>query len=441
MARVRRRTPPSALPPARQAALKALTSCLRGADIQAALDQALQAPNSRSLDPRDAALATELAYGTLRLKSRLDWLLSLHLANPGGLPEAMRIALAVAAYEITRLDRIPAYASVDWCVDHVKSAINPRLAKVANAVLRRVSELGEAADSPQTYAADTPTDDVFLARFHAAPLWLVRLWLAAYGRETAEAYLRASTSAPPLGLRIRPATVDASDQLRVLTESEQCILSTDSGAALRQPPDNLSELLDSGIALRQSLAGQQALQALNVDQWRGPVWDCCAGRGGKSLLLSDLGCGPVMASDPSKARLKGLAREIKRLGVGDVLPVRARADRDTPLSAPVPSILVDAPCSGLGVLARRPDSKLKRSLEDIQGLTTLQARILDNTARSLAPGGTLAYVTCTLNPDENELQIQSFLNRHPGFTLHTEFQTPPKSPLNEFFYAARLTAP
>lgn len=420
------------IPPARAAALKALAACLRGADVQAALDQALAAA---PLDPRDAALATELAYGVLRLKLRLDWLLARHLSDPQGLPAPMRLALAVAAYEILHLSRIPAYASVDWCVEHAK-ALNPRLGKVANAVLRRLADL-EGADEPAIYLADDPDRETFLARFYAAPSWLVRLWIEACGEAEAEQRLADTIRTPPLGLRVRPGP-GADDLLRALAEDEHAVLRAGDGVALHRAPDDLPALLEQGRVLRQSLAGQQALHALGVRDWRGPVWDACAGRGGKSLLLSDLGLGPVLASDPSMARLKGLVGELRRLGVGDVLPVRARADRSAPLREPAPAILVDAPCSGLGVLARRPDAKLRREPADLGRLAELQARILDHAAQALAPGGVLAYVTCTLNPAENQDQVRAFLARHPAFRLETEFLTPPDSPLRECFYAARL---
>ncbi|WP_461210813.1 RsmB/NOP family class I SAM-dependent RNA methyltransferase [Desulfocurvus sp. DL9XJH121] len=434
MARSRRNGHPTP-PPARKAALAALHSCLRGSDIQAALDQAL---NAAGLDPRDAALATELAYGTLRFKARLDWLLARHLPDPEGLPMPMRLALAVAAYEILHLERIPAYASVDWCVEHVKQAINPRLAKVANAVLRRLADLGADADDPAVFSEDGPDRDELLARLHSAPLWLVRLWTEGYGPERAEAYLTASVQAPPLGLRARPG---GEDRLGELAGSEDCVLALANGAALAHAPDDLRELLDSGAMVRQSLAGQQALAALGPRQWRGPVWDACAGRGGKSLLLADLGLAPILATDPSKARIRGLSRELRRLGVDSILPVRCRADLGAPATRPFGAVLVDAPCSGLGVISRRPDTKLKRAPEDIDGLVRVQARILDACAATLAPGGTLAYMTCTLNPAENQDQVRAFLERHPGYVLGSEFQTLPDSPLREFFYAASLTAP
>lgn len=433
MARTKHRGRPT-MPPAREAALKALTACLKGADIQATLDQALAA--SKIMDTRDVGLATELAYGTLRLKIRLDWLLGNYLKNPESLPASMRLSLAVAAYEITQLDKVPAYASVDWCVEYIKG-INPRLSKVANAVLRRIADLGEDANSISFFRSRNEDETTVLARYHAAPPWLVRLWFDAY-EDAAEQYLAASAAAPALGIRVRPSA--DSSVLHDLLDAPGLLEADGSGLAFTKAPSGLSILLESRDVLRQSYAGQQAMHSIGMDTWNGPIWDCCCGRGGKSMLMADHKLGPILASDPRRPRLKGLIREIHRLGIKSILPVRTRADLPAPLSGTVPTILVDAPCSGLGVMARRPDSKFKRSPEDLDALVAIQARILDNVASHLAPGGTLAYVTCTLNPAENEQQVRSFLNRNPHFSLSDEHQTRPDTALGEFFYAAKLQA-
>lgn len=430
----------SALPPARRVALSALTSCLAGADAQAALDSALTPKRgAEPLSGRDTALATELVYGTLRLRSRLGWLLARFLKNPQGLPGPMQLALTLAAYEITQLSKVPAYASVDWCVEHVKSAINPRLAKVANAVLRKVADLGDEAAKPGFYRAEADDETEFLARWYAAPLWLVDLWNAAYGPTAAEQLLTAQTRPAPLGLRVRANRPGAEALLERLRGHESCLASAGWGVALSETPEDLAELLSSGAVLRQSLAGQQAMAAIGCEDWPRPVWDACCGRGGKTLLLADAAGGPILASDPSLARLKGLKRELSRLDLSGVAVARAKADLPAPLPGPVPVVLLDAPCSGLGVLSRRPDAKAKRVPEDLARLAALQDRILDNAAAAVAPAGVLAYVTCTLNPAENEQRVREFLKRHREFSLDIEWSTPPDSPLHEFFYAARLS--
>ncbi len=430
--------PAQALPSARALALDARTSCLRGQEVQPALDQALtRAAAARPLDPRDAALATELVYGTLRHFLRLQYVLSHHLRNPDGLPGPMRLVLAVAAYEILCLDKVPAYASVHWATEHVKSVINPRLAKVSNAVLRAVSDLGPGADDDDFYREGAADEAEFLSRRYACPRWLTALWLHEVGPDGARSLLRAALVAPPLGLRLRLAVPGAARRLAELQAAPGCIETTDSGVALAAAPEDLPELLESGMAVRQSLAGQKAMLALGAARWPRPVWDACAGRGGKSFLLADAAPGTVFSSDPNARRLRGLAAERRRLGLDTVAPLRARAEQFQPRT-PLPAILLDAPCTGLGVLSRRPDATLRRTPQDVADLVAVQARLLDHAATVLAPGGALAYVTCTVTRAENQSQIASFLDRHSGFTLETEHATPLDSPLGEFFYGALL---
>lgn len=426
----------SSLPIARQLALTALTRCLKGQDIQAALDTTLG--RHIHILPQDTALATELAYGTLRFKLRLDWLLNHFLKIPDRIPKAMHLALSVAAYEITQLSRVPAYASAHWCVDYIKKEINPSLAGVGNAVLRNIVNLGKDAIHEDFYAKDNPDPAIFLARYYASPLWLVRLWLKELKEEDTKMLLKASLTPPPLGLRIRPS-FQKTTAYATLARSKNCITKTTFGLALKHAPENLHVLLDCGQAVRQSVAGQQILEELGASSWPRPLWDGCAGRGGKALLLADLHPGPVIATDPNARRIKNLNREILRLGIQNVLAARARADCPGPVNTRVEAILLDAPCSGLGVLSRRPDTKLRRTWGDIQSLAKLQEKILTHAANALVPGGILAYVTCTINHLENMGQTEHILAQNPSLTLTKTWQTPPHSPLKEFYFGALFT--
>lgn len=451
-----------ALPPARRAALLALDRCLRGQDIQAALDAALgavftptgvpgrQEPSkAATADALDAALATELAYGTLRRKPSLDFILATLLRDPQALPAAMHLVLAVAAYEILFLDRIPAYASTHWATEHVKTAINPRLGKVCNAVLRRVAELGPGGPDDAFFRqpplahekalcpGGAGDEALFLARRFGVPHWLAALWLEACGPGAARLLLAATCQAPPLGLRFRPQVPGAAERLASLAAQPCCLAATACGVALASPPPDLADILASGQAVRQSLAGQAALEALGAASWPRPVWDACCGRGGKSLLLADAAPGTILASDPNARRLAGLNAERRRLAATAVAPFRARAEAFTP-RRPLSAILLDAPCSGLGVLSRRPDTLLRRTPKDVADLARVQARLLRHAASCLAPGGLLAYVTCTISPAENQAQLDAFLAAQPRFRLTATHQTPPESPLAEFFFAALL---
>lgn len=418
---------PKPLPIARAVALEALFRCLeQGQDVQAALDTAL---TDHSPEQRDAALATELTYGYLRLKGRLDYVLSRFIKDPSHLPPKMALALGVAAYEILSLDRVPAYASVDWAVDFAKTKPGARLSGLFNAVLRRVSELGDTALDPDFYARDAGKTE-FLSRVYACPEWLVTLWIAAYGEENALKYLEAQCQPPALGVNLFRHP-DA-DQLygdlaghEDLMDVEGMCFALPSGASLPR--------VDTPIH-RQSFAARQALEQLRPETWDTPVWDACAGRGGKTRVLLEKGI-PVFASDVHKGRLAALRRELP-----DVKAFEAPADSAEPPEVPG-TILLDLPCSGLGVLSRRPDAKWKRTPADLAKLAQLQRDILDNAATRVRPGGMIAIITCTLNPDENETQVQRFLADNPGAAMEIQWTTPADSALNEFFYAALIRMP
>ncbi|MBP9943354.1 MAG: hypothetical protein KBF11_02270 [Desulfomicrobium sp.] len=399
-------------------------------DLQAAVDDVL---NSVPPGP-DKGLATELAYGYLRMRGRIDFLLSQLLKNPVQTSPIMKRILGVAIYELLFLSRIPDYASLDWAVSLVRDRLDQTMGRVANGVLRSLLRLGLAVRFADYYQTKTAGHDQFLSAWHSCPQWLVRQWLDGYGKERTEAFLQATLAAPPLGVRVNRTHVRAEavrDALRPLAQN-----STTWGFALPQWPEFLTRAVDEGSATRQSLAAQKIMEALGVDHWPSPVLDACAGRGGKTYLLSELDKN-VWASDINVFRLRQLKTEGQRLGF-DVPVFRAQGQGPWPLRQTPRTVFLDAPCSGLGVLSRRPDIKWKRTAADCAGLVKLQREILHAAAALLPSGGCLAYVTCTLNPEENERQIESFTREHSAFTCLRQTQNDPAEGLGEFFYGAVL---
>jgi 16S rRNA (cytosine967-C5)-methyltransferase len=417
---------PKPLPPARRIALEALSHCLfSGHDIQATLDAALSA---KPTDPRDVGLATEIAYGYLRHKGRVEYVLSRFLKDPGKLPPKMRLAMGVAAYEMIFLDKVPAYASVDWAVEFSKTKPGARLSGLFNAVLRRVSELGETAHDPDFYRKDASGPE-FLTRWYSCPQWLADMWRRAYGEDDALAYLKAQLNPPALGINLfgHPEADELFTDLAALPEVMDI-----EGMSFALPPGTQFEDEPRPPLARQSFAARQVIERLAPSSWPEPVWDACAGRGGKTRVLREKNI-DTLASDIHRGRLAALNRELP-----EVATFEADAATATPPRQPG-TVLLDLPCSGLGVLSRRPDTKWKRTPRDLDDLVRLQTDILDNAAAQVRPGGTLAVVTCTLNPDENQGLVRAFLAAHPGATLQAEWATPPDSPLNEFFYGALIS--
>lgn len=425
------------LPPARRAALDSLSLCLfKAVDIQAALNQVLSRKN---LESSDQALATELCYGYLRHRERIAFVLSRFLRSPGRLPKKISLALGVSCHELLFLDRVPAHASVDWAVAYAKSLAGPGPAGVCNAVLRKISALGPDAFNEDFFCQDNPDQTLFWSRYYSCPKWLVALLQKSFGPEIALKYLKASLSPPPLGLWFNFSRPKARDLFNELSGHEACIFRLERGLAFASGAGiDVKDAEAKGLVSRMSLAGQEALSALGFDAWPDPVWDACAGRGGKTALMLSRTKGRIWASDINVRRLLGLKQELSRLGLSDALVFAARADRPPPLAGPVGAVLVDAPCSGFGVLSRRPDTKYKRKAKDVSALARIQSKILEQTHGALRPGGCLAYLTCTLTPEENEHQVERFVRSHPGVKIERTFATPPDSPLLEFFWGALL---
>lgn len=393
--------------PARAAALAALRTALdRGQDLQAAVDDQLP-----GLCRRDARLATELAYGTARLRGRLDALLGFVLPRREGLSRLARRLLELAAYELLFL-RPPIHATCAWAGAAARRLLGPRLAALVHAALRRLAEQPELAHDEAAFRAAGGSP----AQWFSLPQWVWELWVAERGPEAARDLAAMSLAPAPPGVRLRPGAEDLRQRLLPLAVGEGRF-----GLALGRWPAFLDDALAQGGVRRQSLASQEAVAALAPETWPEPVWDACAGRGGKALLVADLGK-RVWASDPHGGRLAGLAAEARRLGL--CLPVfRADACRP-PLAAPPGTVLLDAPCTGLGVLARRPDIRWKRTPEDLEALARLQGELLDAAAGILPAGGCLAYLTCTVTRAENEDQVARFLARHPEFCLRAQGTTP-----------------
>ncbi len=478
------------LPPARAAALAALDKVLRkGQEVQAALDGVLadaagpaeaytpaikgDAPSSASathaqkslpatpgdtalrhgrISRQDAALATELVYGYLRTEIRISWLLRRFLKAPEKLPPEALLTLGVAAHEILHLDRIPDYAAVDWAVTHIRLRFGPGLGKLANAVLRNVARLGGDARNADLYRADLPDQRDFLGVYHAAPRWLVDLWCDAYGMDRAAALLAASAQAPAPAVRVNAARPEW-EALRGRLIAEHGGARCGHAGVVFPPggfPAEVAALEREGLLSRQGAASQEVLDALLPDSWEGPVWDACCGRGGKALALLERGVDVRLCSDPNAARLRGLRADAARLGLA--VPALARASATQPPCATYApgaagafrTILIDAPCSGLGTLSRRPDIKLRRTPADLDTLAALQARILDAAVAALPPGGRVAYITCTLNPTENEAQIDRLLagtsdtGTSALLTVEAQHVTPADSPSREFFFGVLL---
>lgn len=506
----------------RAAALVALHQVIfQGAGSQAALDKAL---SESELVPSDKRLCTELLYGTLRHYIRLEWYARRYLSKPEKLPGEMYLCLLLALHEMAFL-RIPARAAVNWAVGHVRNRFGDGLSRVANGSLRAMGRNLKAFKDFEFYLKHTDDEKKALGLWYSMPDWIVGMWLEGYGREKTLRYLEASQRPALSGLRLnklRPDWTQRREELLQMFDAgagasalkpaktpvgagdaraadydagyddedfgQFTPVWEDRGVKLKSRPAPMAvspeclafrgslpfearDMIRRGAASRQSAASVQALSALNPQSWPGPIWDACAGRGGKTLYLLESGLPVTLATDPSARRLEGLREDMRRLGLEDdgrleIRPVSAldiggaprpdaRPDAgpdsgpDLGLAADGGSgqpglfgtILIDAPCSGFGTLSRKPEIRLRRTMGDVADLVKIQSSLLDYAFSRAAPGGLIAYITCTLNPAENQDQVSGFTGRFAGTELVAAFQTPADSPLGEFFYAALIRCP
>ena len=422
----------------RTAALLIIDEVLTGKDAsQAVLDKTLR---SSKLVPSDKRLCTELVYGYLRNALHLEWNVRRLLASPQKLPAEMLLVLGLAAYELAYLSRIPSHASVNWAVSRVHNRFGQGLAKVANGVLRTFARDLSGYHNASRY--DIIADPLErLAVVHGVPAWIVRLWLDAYGEEATQAYLRSSSAQAVPAVRVN-AFRDGAVTLR------SRLVSAVGGVAVglwgvafpEGVPYEVREMEKQGVVSFQSAGVQEVMAALDAASWHGPVWDACAGRGGKTTALMELGIAVTLASDIAHTRIMQLPSEIERLGLDgtSLAVIGGEAPLQEAVSGRFATILADVPCSGLGTLSRRPEIRFRRTAADIAQLCVTQDAILDASVSRLQLGGAIIYLTCTLNPAENGERVNAFMERHPTFSLEREWQTPRETAWNEFFYGAVL---
>jgi len=316
---------------------------------------------------------------------------------------------------------VPERAAIHEAVSQAKALGHEALSGMVNGTLREVVRKGGAIFFP-----DRVRDPVgHLSVVHAYPTWLVSRWIRQWGTARAEALMEAGNQSPRLVLRV--------NRLRTSREEVMGDLEAQGVKVAPSPyaPDAIRVSSHRGPVTRlkgfqegrfsvQGEAAQAAVRLLGPQPGE-RILDVCAGLGGKSTYLAELmgDRGVVVALDKDVRRLRELRRGAGRLGIHSLRPVAARADRQMPLqqTRPFDKIVVDVPCSGLGVVSKHPDGKWVRNEKDIPRLAQLQARILGQASRFLCPGGMLLYLTCTLTPEENEYVVEGLLRAGKEWAL------------------------
>jgi 16S rRNA (cytosine967-C5)-methyltransferase len=410
----------------------ALEILIRVDEKRSYADRLLDATLTKAgIEPRDRALLTELVYGTLRWRGRIDWVAQRFVPQPlANMKAPLRNVLRLTLYQVLFLNRVPEYAAVNEGVELAKRRSGQRGGALLNAVVRRVLR---EKDSILLPAADVdPVQNMAVLWSH--PEWLVRLWQDYLPDEDIAALLGANNQEAPIVLRVNSLRADRARLLQAFdgqgVKASPCRWSAQGVRLQAAPPVGQLPGYPEGLLQVQGEASQMIAWLLDP-QPQERVLDACAAPGGKLTHLAELmrDEGELVALDASARGLEKVRENVGRLGLRSIRVCRCDVTRDLPkdYASFYDRILVDAPCTALGTLRSHPEAKWQRQLADVKRLAKLQGQILQSVARYLKPGGVLVYATCTLTPDENEGVVSNFLQREATVVLEDARTLLPKA--------------
>ncbi|MDF2658508.1 MAG: rRNA methyltransferase [Paenibacillus sp.] len=377
-------------------------------------------------DKADAGLATELVYGTIQRRNTIDYFLDRFVAKGvKKLEPWVRNLLRLSLYQLHYLDRVPEHAAVHEAVNIAKRRGHAGISGMVNGVLRNVIRRKEELTVPVSLE---PVARIALE--HSHPEWLVADWVRRFGAETAEKICRANNEPPSASVRVNTMKLTREELLGRLREAgcearpsdvSPAGIVVESGGNMALTPwyvnGELSVQDESSMLVAEAAHPEPGMQVL----------DCCAAPGGKTSHMAELmnDRGRILACDIHEHKRELIAAQAERLSLRcvETKTIDARNLPEALAGTAFDRILLDAPCSGLGVIRRKPDIKWAKSPGDVAGIAGLQYELLSGVSSLLAPGGVLVYSTCTVAEEENEQVVMRFLQEHPEFAL----SRPPQS--------------
>lgn len=384
---------------------------------------------TRELDDRDLRLVTDVVGGTIRWRRFLDHLIVSLCHDQSTFrhmePLLLQI-LRIGMYEIVKLD-MPPYAVVDENVRLAKVALRPGAGNMVNGILRKLVQLKESDALPlPKLEGDDRAQARALATLYSHPVWMVRRWTKYFGREEAIKLMVWNNSEPSYSLRANTGKgvtrADLVKHLDMLEVPYELSLNMEDFVRIKT---GMQIIIRAGLLKEGTCAVQDESAGLVVSlldpQPSDCIIDCCAAPGGKTLYMASClsGQGMISAIDVNRGRLRILQETAKVHQVDGVITTVHADLRDFAGNNPLKAnkVLLDAPCSGLGVLSKRADLRWNKNLEDLEELKELQNELLDAASRLVKPGGVLVYSTCSIDPEENEERVTAFLLRHPEFSI------------------------
>ncbi len=387
-----------------------------------------------SIHKKNRGLCYAIIFGTLRHREYLDWVIRAFSSTPLKKIHLKALyLLRTALFQILYLDRVPVFAAINTAVEIAKKETGKKISGFVNAVLRNCAKNHAAVSLPDKIRH--PSN--YISVHYSLPLWLSRKWMNTYGFDAACALCRQINAIPPITIRTNTLKAERQLLFNELFEHAARIEKTRyacDGIRLFSPGIRIQELeaFKLGLFQVQDEAAQIATELLSPEPGE-KVLDACAGLGGKTGHIAQLMAnkGIIIAADLEGHKLDALDLEAKRLGIDIVQtkPMNLLKTSIKDFDGYFDRVLIDAPCSGLGVLRRNPDTKWKRTKKDIFRLAGKQKKMLNAAANLVKPSGTLVYAVCSCEKEENQDVIFSFLNKRKDFSIDKDFQSDTNSVL------------
>ncbi|WP_100011007.1 16S rRNA (cytosine(967)-C(5))-methyltransferase RsmB [Lentibacillus sediminis] len=377
---------------------------------------------SGKVNVKDEALLTEVVYGTLQRKYTLDYYLERFVDAKKKIAPWVRMLLRMSVYQMVFLDRIPDHAIIHEAVEIAKEHGHKGTASFVNGVLRNVQRKGVADPSEITDQAKR------LSVMTSHPMWLVKRWISFYGYETTEAMCQANLQHKNQSIRIQPLRINREEAMKQLQEQQFDIrpskfsaqgIIIDKGNILK------SNLFKEGMVTVQDQTSMLAAEMLDPETGM-QILDACSAPGGKTTHIAEKmkNKGKIHAYDLHRKKVKLVEQKAAELNLTiiEAKPGDARNLREEHEDETFDRILIDAPCSGLGVIRGKPEIKYDKQEEDVERLAQIQLDIIRSVAPLLKKGGKLLYSTCTVDMKENEDTVKQFLEGSPAYELDPDFR-------------------
>jgi len=401
----------------RSAALDVLLKVSReGAYSQLALHHAIEKSGFHS---QDTALLTQMVYGTIQWRLTLDYHLKPFLKKGARTKPWVKELLRLSVYQLAFLDKIPHHAVVNVAVEIAKKRGGQRVSGFVNGVLRAYIRTG--GPDVQTIQDAWERKEIL----HSHPRWLLKRWTSQYGEEATVAICKANHTPPDVTIRVNRLKWDRKACLSTLREAHFDVkegnLSPDA-IVLKKGKIIDHPIYKEGKVTIQDESSMLVARALDAKPGQ-RVLDACSGPGGKTTHIAELmdDTGEILALDIYEHKIGLVRSQAARLGLSSIKTMVADARRTGEIfpKESFDRILIDAPCSGFGVIRRKPEIKYEKTAEDVASISRLQREILDANAPLLKKSGVLVYSTCTIDKEENVFAVQDFLKTHPDFTIDT----------------------